>query len=114
MAVINRLLLAAGGLIPCDGTSAKPCDYNAFILLIGKVFQFLTIDIAVPLATAAIVYGGIIMITAGTNETKRSQAKSIIGFAVWGLVLALAAYLIIKTIMVGLGVQAPFLPDFFQ
>lgn len=97
-------------LIPCTDN----CDYQQFILLIGKVFQFLTLELAVPLAAVAIVYGGIIMITAGTNEGKRSQAKSIIGYAVWGLVLALAAWLIVRTIMTELGVKAPFLPDFLQ
>lgn len=112
---LNRFFLkstvfAAEGLVPCTDN----CNYEQFILLVGKVFQFLTIDLAVPLATAAIVYGGIVLITAGANEGKRSQAKSIIGYAVWGLVLALASWLIVRTIMTGLGVETPFLPDFFQ
>src|SRR3989344_3729363 len=105
MAGIDRLLLAAEVLVPCTDN----CNYEQFILLIGKVFQFLTLDLAVPLATAAIVYGGIVLVTAGANEGKRSQAKGIIGYAVWGLVLALAAWLIVRTIMVGLGVKVPFL-----
>ncbi len=77
------------------------------------MFQYLLL-IAVPIATTAIVYGGIIMITSGTNEGKRSQAKSIIGFAVWGLVLALASYLIIKTIVVALVPDQSFWPAFLQ
>ncbi|MBI4136185.1 MAG: hypothetical protein HY481_01375 [Candidatus Vogelbacteria bacterium] len=108
MEVINRFLPAT--LVP----SCTNCGYEDFILLIGNVFQFLTIDLAVPLATAAIVYGGIVLVVSGTNEGKRTQAKDIIKYAVWGLVLALASWLIIRTIMVGLGVETPFLPDFFQ
>ncbi len=108
MEAISKFLPAT--LVP----SCVNCGYEDFILLVGNVFKFLTIDLAVPLATAAIVYGGIVLITAGTNEGRRTQAKSIIGYAVWGLVLALAAWLIVRTIMKGLGVETPFLPDFFQ
>lgn len=96
--------------MPCT----DDCDYEKFILLIGKVFEFLTLKMAVPLATAAIVYGGIVLVVSGANEGWRTQAKDIIKYAVWGLVLALASWIIVRTIMVELGVQAPFLPDFFQ
>lgn len=115
MVVIDKLssavtALAADGLVPC----VDDCDYDKFLLLIGKIFQFLTIDLAVPLATAAIVYGGIVLVISGTNEGRRNQAKSIITYAVWGLVIALAAWVIIRTIMVELKVPPPFLPSFFQ
>ena len=101
---INELLFGAiafaqdkPGLVPCDGSEALPCNYNAFILLIGKIFGYLT-AIAVPFATAVIVYGGVMMVTAGSNDSKRSTAKGIIWKAVWGLVITLAAYVIVKTI----------------
>ena len=102
MAVIDRLLLtvtafAQDGLVPCGRTGQDPCNYNSFLLLIGKIFGYLT-AIAVPLATAVIVYGGVMMVTAGSNDSKRSQAKGIISKAVWGLVITLAAYVIVKTI----------------
>ena len=94
---------AAVTLIPCGQTNPdtgvvdKPCDYNGFLLLLKNVFDYLVL-IAVPLATVAIVYAGIIMVTAGGNDGKRSQAKDIIWTAVKGLVLVLAAYLIVRTI----------------
>src|SRR3989344_4254726 len=85
-------------LVPCDTRiNSEKCDYNAFILLIGKIFGYLTM-IAVPLATAVIVYGGGMMVTAGGNDGKRSEAKKVISKAVWGLVITLAAYVIVKTI----------------
>ncbi|HEY4524403.1 MAG TPA: hypothetical protein VJL36_01430 [Candidatus Paceibacterota bacterium] len=109
METIANFLMA--GIVPT--CAAEGCNYQDFLQLIGNLFQYLLL-IAVPLATAVIVWGGIVLVTAGANEGKRSQAKSMIGFAIWGLALALAAWLIIKTIMVGLGVKEPFLPNFFQ
>ncbi|MEK7208693.1 MAG: pilin [Patescibacteria group bacterium] len=96
------------------GSPPRVCGYQDFLQLIGNLFNYLVL-IATPLATAMIVWGGVVLVTAGTNEGKRSQAKSIIGSAIWGLVLTLAAWLIVRTIMVGLiGEQSPFLPGFLQ
>ena len=94
-------------LIPCgqsvrgaDGKMSitNPCDYNDFLLLIKKVFDFLAVKIAVPLAAATIVIGGAIMMMAGSNSGKRDQAKKIIWAAVWGLVIVMTSVLIVKLI----------------
>ncbi len=122
MEIINRFILGitafaqdAKSLIPCghadaNGFIATPCDYQQFLILIGKVFNYLIV-IAIPLATAVIVYGGVKMVTAGSNDGKRSEAKGIIGTAVWGLVIVLSAYLIINTIFDAL-VKTEFKPLF--
>ena len=68
---------------------------------------------AIPLATATIVIGGVIMMMAGTNDSKRSQAKKIIWMAVWGLVIVLASYLIVKLVFDFL-VEPSFVPINFR
>ncbi|MEK7585033.1 MAG: hypothetical protein AAB455_00755 [Patescibacteria group bacterium] len=87
--------------IPCgvavNGVIENPCDYADFLILIGNIFRYLTL-VAVPLATAAIVYGGVLMVISAGNDGKRSEAKGIIKTAITGLVIILASYLIVKTI----------------
>ena len=68
---------------------------------------------AIPLAVGVIVIGGVIMMTAGTNEGKRSEAKKIIQMAVWGLVIVLASYLIVKVVFDFL-VKPESIPDNFK
>ena len=60
--------------------------YNYLILLVGLV------------AVIASMIGGVIWLTAAGNTTRISTAKSWIGGSLTGLVLALSAYLILKTI----------------
>ena len=91
-------LLAAGGLVPCDGTGQNPCTYIDFFYLINNVVEF-AVYLAVPLGTIAIVAAGIIMVMYSSNEGKRTMAKSILMTAVIGIVLTLSAYLIISTII---------------
>ncbi len=87
-------------IIPC-ATKANdtPCTFDDFIKLIGNVFNFLVFKLVVPVATLAIAYAGIIYVTNPTNSSKRDQAKGILTGAVWGIVLALGAYVIVTTIV---------------
>lgn len=55
--------------------------------------------LAVPLATLSIMVGGVMYATSSLDSGKRATAKKIIYAAVIGLVLTLASYLIIKTIV---------------
>jgi len=88
------------------------CDFNDLLTLVSKLFNYFVL-LAAPLAAAIIVYGGIVMVTSGTNESKRTEAKGIIGNAVLGLIIVLAAWLVVRTIMVGLKVVPSFIPNFF-
>ncbi|NUQ57733.1 MAG: hypothetical protein HUT38_04610, partial [Candidatus Paceibacter sp.] len=45
-----------------------------------------------------ITIGGVMWIASGANEKTRGEAKSKIESAIWGLVLAFAAYLVLYTI----------------
>ncbi|MEK7552957.1 MAG: hypothetical protein AAB505_02510 [Patescibacteria group bacterium] len=104
--MINQILLAVtafaaeGGLlpelVPCKGKTQ--CDYNSFLLLVKNIFDFVTL-IAAPLATLGIVWGGVLMVLGANNAAKRSQAISMIWTSVIGLVIVLASYLIVHTIL---------------
>ena len=74
-----------GGSLSTIGEYIKAI-YNYLILLVGLV------------AVIASMVGGVIWLTAAGNTAKISTAKSWIGGSLTGLVLALSAYLILKTI----------------
>ena len=102
----------SANLVPCGQKGAIECGYNELLELITRIFDYLVI-FAVPLAAGVIAVGGAIMMTAGTNDSKRSQAKKIIWMAVWGLVVVLASYLIVKLVFTTL-VKPSVIPDNFR
>jgi hypothetical protein len=102
MFIVPSLSLAAE-LVPCDNTTT-PCDFNQLMNLVNTVIHFILFDMAIPIAAIMFAYAGFLLITAG-GETAgaRTKAKSIFWNAVWGLVIAAAAWLIIRTVLSILG-----------
>ncbi len=90
-----------GPLTTCKGFS--DCDFQKFMDLIGKVFKWL-VWISVPLATLGIGIGGLHLIFGGASEGERARGKTIIWDSIIGFVIVVAAWLIVRTILVGLGV----------
>ncbi|MEK7586493.1 MAG: hypothetical protein AAB453_01335, partial [Patescibacteria group bacterium] len=76
------------------GKIVNECNFDQFLILIVKIYNYLLLIVA-PIATASIAYAGILYAFYSTNDSKRKQAHDIITSAVWGLALALAGYLII-------------------
>jgi len=106
--------LNAAGLVPdCgkvvtspDGKSSvmsNPCDFNKLIELVNNIINFLLFYLAAPLAALAICIAGARLLFSGGNSESVTKAKKIIKHVVVGYILALAAWLIIKTIFSVLG-----------
>lgn len=88
------------GLVPCvDG---QACDFSQFMVLIDNVIKFVLYGMAIPIAAISFAYTGFKMITAPGGEAK-TKAKEVFANTVFGLVLAFAAFLIVKTILSVLG-----------
>jgi hypothetical protein len=86
----------AAGLVPdCDFFG---CDLNAATKLIDNLLQWMVL-ISVPLTSLVIAYAGIQMVLSADNPGKRESAKKMLKTAGWGLVLVLAGYVIVKTIL---------------
>ncbi len=94
----------AASLVPC-GTTANPapCDFNALMTLINNIINFIFVYMAVPIAAIMFVYAGFLMVTSGGSTENVSRAKSIFKDAVFGLIIAIAAWIIVKTILSILG-----------
>lgn len=85
------------GFVQCDGVQVK-CDFTAAIRTINAIIQwFLNIAISVAAVTFAIA-GGKILFNPG-NVTKRQEAIEMFKKTVFGLIIVLSAWLVIRTII---------------
>lgn len=90
---------AAGGLVPCDGTAADPCTWEKLVQLAQNVINFLIFKLAAPLAAIMFIYAGFLYVTNGGDESKVKRAHEIFWAVFIGLVIALAAWLVVKFIL---------------
>jgi len=89
----------SGGLVPCDNSVEHPCDFNQFLKLINTVIDFIFTNLVLPIAAIMFAYAGFELVTSGGSTEKKSKAKSIFTNVAIGLIIAVAAFLIIKTIL---------------
>lgn len=88
-----------GEIIPCEGNACGICD---IFKLISNVVNFATLKLASPLAGIIMAYGGIMMIISGGNESKRAKGIEAISAAVWGIIIAFGAWVIVNAVIGGL------------
>lgn len=74
------------------------CNICAFMRLVKKIIDWLT-GIAFLLATVFIIFGGFVIMTAGGSPEKVKKGREIITAAVIGILLTLAAWLIVGTVL---------------
>ena len=91
--------LAAASLVPCD----KNCGWDDLMALVYNVVHFIFFDIAVPIAAIMFVYAGVLMVTSGGSTEQWGKAKKIFGKVAFGLIVAIAAWLIVSTVLHILG-----------
>ena len=94
-------VVASSSLVPCDGGAEQPCHFTDLIFLVNNVIQFL-LYLILPIAAIIFVYVGFLFLTSGGSTEVKSQAKGIFKKAVIGLLFVLAAWLIVKTILITL------------
>ncbi len=84
----------------CQGDE---CGFANFISLLQDAISFLIV-LAIPISAIVFAYGGFEIMTSGDNAGKRTKAKRMMMKVAIGLVVMLAAGLIVNTILSGLGV----------
>jgi hypothetical protein len=86
------------GLVPC--TDGRACNFGQLMQLIWNVMNFLLFKLSLPIAAVMFAWAGILMITGGGEAASaRTKAKNIFVNTIFGLVIALAAWLIVGTIL---------------
>jgi hypothetical protein len=85
-----------GGIVPCSG--GDECDACHLVQLAQNILDFLII-FTVSISAVLFVVAGLMMVTSAGDTGKLSKAKSIFTNVVIGLIIVLAAWLIIDTVM---------------
>jgi len=93
---------AQGGFIQCDPTKkltqSGSCDLCGLLKSIEKIINWLT-TISIPVAVGFIVYGAVVIMIAGGSTDRVQKGRNSITSAVIGLVITLAAWLLINEVM---------------
>lgn len=85
------------GFVPCSGTQCSPCDLVVLFNTLLKWFMTIAFLIFAILAMKA----GISLVTSGGNPSALSAAKKSFTNAFIGLIIILAAWLIVDTLLRG-------------
>lgn len=89
-----------GPLVPCGpGTAISSCRFCDLFTLGQNLISFGITLVIVILAPIAIAIGGFLVITAGSSPDRLQKGKQTITFAIIGIVVALASFVIINTFM---------------
>ncbi len=95
-------------LVPCghtneQGVITNPCSFKDALTLINRLITFILVSLAIPIAGVMFFYAGFLMVTSGGSSESKGKAKNIFTSAVYGLVIAAGAWLIIRTVLSILG-----------
>lgn len=99
-----------GGLVPC-GEGGNQCEFNDLIVLVNNIINFLIKSIALPVSALLFAWAGFLYLTATEDEKQVQKAHGIFMNVFVGLVVTLAAWLIINlvtTILTGKAVGSFF------
>jgi hypothetical protein len=91
----------ATGLVPCGVTCS--CTIANFFAMLARIYNFIVLQIATPLAVIAITIGGIFMMASAGNPSLFGKGKQILIVAIIGLVLVFCSYLIVNSILGWIG-----------
>ena len=80
-----------------------PCGFNELTSMVNKIINFITVDLATPIFAIVLCIAGFMYIFDQGSETRVKKAKSMMLSALYGFLLVLAAWLIVKTILMAVG-----------
>ncbi len=90
------------------GQKVEECHFNDFLVGINNIINFL-ITIGGSIAALVFAYAGFLILTAGGNESKMKKGREMFMPVVWGFILMLSAWLLVKMVLIGLGVDNDFI-----
>ncbi len=105
--VLPNFVHAQSAIVPCDGVVVK-CGFTSFITLIQNIITFAIKYIIIPVGAIIFAYVGFLFLTSGGSSETRKKAKGIFIKVVIGIIVILAAWLIVSTILTVFGVTDSF------
>ncbi len=106
-----------GGIVQCSGVDDAgnvTCGFSDFLAMINRVIEFIVFYLVPAIATIIIMMAGFVLLTAGGDPGKIKTAKSMLKNVVTGIVIVTGAWLLIKTILIGIGYNTDIFPDVFS
>ncbi len=93
------------GFTQCGYGEIYDCDFNQLLETIDRIIKFMLYVIILPLAAIMFAWSGIKLIIARSQgkQAALSEAKSLFGQVLLGIVFAMGAWVIVKFILVILG-----------
>ncbi len=89
-----------GPIVPCGGSGDQPaCTLCHLWNLASNIINFISFNLAIPIATLLFVAAGIIFLTSAGSEQKVGLAKSIFTNTAIGLLIIFCSWLLIDTLM---------------
>ena len=101
LTLLSAPLLASAVLVPCNGLN---CDFAQLVELASKLIDYALV-ITIPISTCMFAYAGFLYISSSTAGNIE-KAHTIFRNVLLGLFFVLGAWLIVKTILVGLGAES--------
>lgn len=96
--IFSPVAVFGAGLVPCGGAGESSCGYRDLIVLANNIIDFL-LKASVIIAMLLFAYAGFQLIFSGGDTGAMAKAKAVFFSVVKGLVWALAAWLIVDTIL---------------
>ncbi len=104
---------ATSGIVPCNPTFnasdstgvaalTDNCGWEQLIALGQNILNYAIVLMAL-LSVVGIAYAGFLYMSSGGDSGKIKKAHGIFTKIIWGMVFVLGAYLIVKTLLAGLG-----------
>lgn len=119
----TQLDLLEGGIVPDCGYDIQTqsnregtghaCGISDAITLIQNIIEYILILI-LPIAAIVFAYVGFLFLTSGGDTGKRDKAKKAMGSLVVGIIVILAAWLLVKSILSALGVDTSIANQFLD
>lgn len=97
MTILVGLPFVAGAQPLAPGCEGADCEFSDLVAFGQNIIGWL-LRIAIPIATILFAYAGFLYLTSAEKPGQRDTAKKIFGSVFVGLVIALAAWIIVSFI----------------
>ncbi len=87
-----------GGIVPCSGRDCGTCE----VIVLGNRVIFFIVGIMIAIAILMLAIAGFRLVTSGGNKGDYDSAKGTLQSVLIGIIIILASWLIVDTIMKGL------------
>lgn len=100
---MSGLVPVCNTIINADGEFENPCDFEYLMTMLNYLIDWSFKYLATPIFAILFIYAGYLYISSSGDTGNVNKAKKIIKNALWGYLIILASWLIIDTIVTGLG-----------